>query len=96
MGRPGFLSTSLLLLSTFACEATAFTGTESIILNEITRASNQSLLWGPYRPNLYFGVKPRIPESFSSGLLWANVNEFEGVQKSQWERSLIGTLESCL
>ena len=96
MGRSGLLSTSLLLLSTFAREATASTGSESIILNEITRASNQSLLWGPYRPNLYFGVKPRIPESFSSGLMWANVDDFEGVQNSQLGTELDCTPESYL
>ncbi|KIV99073.1 uncharacterized protein PV09_09180 [Verruconis gallopava] len=44
------------------------------------RASNQSLLWGPYRPNLYFGVRPRIPESLTMGLLWARVEDYVSVQ----------------
>nr|CAG8603675.1 8759_t:CDS:10 [Entrophospora candida] len=26
-------------------------------------AANESLFWGTYRPNLYFGVRPRLPES---------------------------------
>ncbi|KAK7746002.1 Processing alpha glucosidase I [Cytospora paraplurivora] len=28
--------------------------------------------WGPYRPNLYFGVRPQIPETLLMGLMWAS------------------------
>lgn len=49
---------------------------------EIEKASNDSLLWGPYRPNLYFGVRPRIPKSLLTGLLWARVEDFQSVQHS--------------
>jgi hypothetical protein len=42
---------------------------------EIEKASNDSLLWGPYRPNLYFGVRPRIPKSLMGGLLWTKVED---------------------
>ena len=38
--------------------------------------SNSTLLWGPYRPNLYVGIRPRIPESFMAGLMWANVDDY--------------------
>jgi mannosyl-oligosaccharide glucosidase len=54
----------------------------SILINEIGRASNQSLLWGPYKPNLYFGVRPRIPKSLAAGLLWVKVDNFQDVQHS--------------
>lgn len=27
--------------------------------------------WGPYRPNLYFGVRPQVPKTLLSGLMWA-------------------------
>lgn len=50
---------------------------------EIEKASNDSLLWGPYRPNLYFGVRPRIPKSLMGGLLWARVEDYNGVQHSK-------------
>lgn len=50
---------------------------------ENARPSNDSLVWGPYRPNLYFGVRPRIPKSLTTGLLWAKVDNFEGVQHSR-------------
>ena len=52
------------------------------VLAENARRSNDSLLWGPYRPNLYFGVRPRIPKSLTTGLMWAKVDSFQGVQNS--------------
>jgi hypothetical protein len=62
---------------------TAAAGDPSVLISEIARASNQSLLWGPYKPNLYFGVRPRIPKSLSAGLLWAKVDNFQDVQGSE-------------
>ena len=52
------------------------------VLSENAKVSNESLLWGPYRPNLYFGVRPRIPKSLMTGLIWAKVDSFQGVQSS--------------
>jgi Glycosyl hydrolase family 63 N-terminal domain len=46
-------------------------------------ALNGSLLWGPYRPNLYFGIRPRIPKSLLAGLMWAKVDNFATVQNSE-------------
>lgn len=46
--------------------------------------SNETLLWGPYRPNLYFGVRPRLPKSLMTGLMWAKVDSFENVQQSEF------------
>lgn len=46
-------------------------------------ANNDTLLWGPYRPNLYFGVRPRIPKSLLTGLMWANADDFTSVQQSK-------------
>ena len=53
-------------------------------LTENAKLSNESLLWGPYRPNLYFGVRPRIPKSLTTGLLWAKVDSFDSVQHSMF------------
>lgn len=44
--------------------------------------SNDSLLWGPYRPNLYFGVRPRVPKSLLTGLMWTNADDFKYAQES--------------
>lgn len=57
-------------------------GQDQAILSETTGRSNETLLWGPYRPNLYFGVRPRIPKSLTTGLLWAKVDSFQDVQNS--------------
>ena len=50
---------------------------------EAVKANNQSLLWGPYRPNLYFGVRPRLPQSLLAGLMWSNVDEYSSLQSSK-------------
>jgi mannosyl-oligosaccharide glucosidase len=39
--------------------------------------SNESLLWGPYRPNLYFGLRPRMPNSLVAGLMWGKLEDVE-------------------
>ncbi|KAF2127328.1 glycoside hydrolase family 63 protein [Dothidotthia symphoricarpi CBS 119687] len=38
---------------------------------------NASLLWGPYRPNLYLGIRARVPDSLIAGLMWGEVNDIE-------------------
>ncbi|RUS26055.1 glycoside hydrolase [Jimgerdemannia flammicorona] len=43
-----------------------------------SQAANASLLWGTYRPNLYFGTRPRLPESLMTGLMWFNADTIEG------------------
>jgi len=55
---------------------------ESILHSEVGRQNNQSLLWGPYRPNLYFGVRPRIPKSLMTGLMWGKAESYNDFQQS--------------
>ncbi|KXX75152.1 putative mannosyl-oligosaccharide glucosidase [Madurella mycetomatis] len=62
--------------------ATAADEGESILHSEIGRQNNQSLLWGPYRPNLYFGVRPRIPKSLMTGLMWGKVETYTNFQET--------------
>lgn len=47
------------------------------------RLSNDTLFWGPYKPNLYFGVRPRLPKSLTTGLMWAKVEDFRNPQQSR-------------
>lgn len=61
----------------------AAAGDASIRYHEVARKSNESLLWGPYRPNLYFGVRPRIPKSLMGGLMWSRVDNYQDVQTSK-------------
>lgn len=56
----------------------------SILYNEVAKSANQSLLWGPYRPNLYFGVRPRLHNSFMGGLMWANADAMTDIQNSKF------------
>lgn len=39
------------------------------------------LLWSTYAPQLYFGVRPRLPKSLSNGLMWLGLNDWEGIQR---------------
>ncbi|KAK9455596.1 glycoside hydrolase [Dipodascopsis uninucleata] len=56
--------------------------TVRILQSEYSRVTNESLKWGPYRSNLYYGMRPRGGlNSFFSGLMWYNVNDFRGVNK---------------
>ncbi|KAJ1806998.1 Processing alpha glucosidase I, partial [Coemansia sp. RSA 2599] len=36
---------------------------------------DSELLWGTYRPNLYFGTRPRLPNTLLSGLMWFGLDE---------------------
>ncbi|CCU79720.1 mannosyl-oligosaccharide glucosidase [Blumeria hordei DH14] len=53
-----------------------------LLSSSSAQQKNDSLLWGPYRPNLYFGIKPRIPQSFLGGLMWTRVDDFTSLQQN--------------
>lgn len=84
-----FLQLSLLALSAVLTlgPTPVLSQVESGLMSEIERLNNQSLLWGPYKPNLYFGVRPRISNSLWTGLMWVKVDSFQdlghGVLHSQ-------------
>ncbi len=78
--NPLQLLTAVLAVGSAAADAADDT---AILYREVARNTNQSLLWGPYRPNLYFGVRPRIPKSLMGGLMWARVDNFQDVQNSK-------------
>jgi mannosyl-oligosaccharide glucosidase len=61
----------------------------SILIKEAARANNESLLWGPYKSNLYFGVRPRIANSLSAGLMWAKVDDYATAQQSMLQFPLV-------
>ncbi|CAH7667012.1 mannosyl oligosaccharide glucosidase-domain-containing protein [Phakopsora pachyrhizi] len=42
----------------------------------VSKATNQSLLWGTYRPNLYFGLKPCHPNSLMTGMIWFATDDY--------------------
>ncbi|KZT28597.1 glycoside hydrolase family 63 protein [Neolentinus lepideus HHB14362 ss-1] len=49
----------------------------------VSQPSNdsESLLWGAYRPNLYFGLRPRLPQSLMTGLIWFGTQDFMSVSR---------------
>lgn len=79
-----FVSALALLASVTTVSGTteddSATRAEAVLQQELARASNQSLLWGPYNPGLYFGLRPRIPNSFRAALMWTSVDEFADFQ----------------
>lgn len=78
--RLSFVCTTL--LAAFGSANAATSEDASVLTNEVARANNDSLLWGPYKPNLYFGVRPRIPKSLAAGLMWAKLDNYMTAQGS--------------
>lgn len=68
----GLLQAVVLVPSLLTCSVLA---SEAVF----SKASNDTLLWGPYKPNLYFGIRPRIPKSLSLGMLWARTDVYEHI-----------------
>ncbi|CAE6460436.1 unnamed protein product [Rhizoctonia solani] len=63
-----------------------------VILGSLSRALAQestngtyddSLLWGTYRPNLYFGLRPRLPQSLMTGLMWFGTQHYQSLTKTR-------------
>lgn len=56
---------------------------KSSISPEVAQArdeSDASLLWGTYRPQIYFGLRPRLPESLLTGLAWFGLQDYSDFQ----------------
>lgn len=39
--------------------------------------ATEELHWGTYRPGLYFGVRPRLPQSLMTGLIWFGTQDYQ-------------------
>jgi mannosyl-oligosaccharide glucosidase len=65
------------IAATFEFDVEDSTGNSSF--SEYQSLSHTSLLWGPYRSGLYFGIRPRIPRSLLSGLMWFNADDLSNV-----------------
>ncbi|KAG5437789.1 hypothetical protein PCANB_000503 [Pneumocystis canis] len=51
------------------------------LIKQTEIASNASLLWGPYRPNLYMGIRSRDPKSILAGVMWTGLNNYAQIQE---------------
>ncbi|GAA5999150.1 mannosyl-oligosaccharide glucosidase [Rhodotorula paludigena] len=47
--------------------------------------AEDSLLWGTYRPGLYFGLRPRLPSTLMTGLIWFGTGDYQSYQKPRHE-----------
>lgn len=83
MANARLLAVLVGLLSSFSLFAGAFAQDEAVLNAELGRLNNQSLYWGPYRPNLYFGVRQRAPNSLLTGLMWSNVDDYQTARDSK-------------
>ncbi|QPG76138.1 hypothetical protein FOA43_003524 [Brettanomyces nanus] len=52
---------------------------ETSLKDMFDEANDKSLLWGPYRSNLYLGIRPRVPESLLTGLIWFRADDYRSV-----------------
>ncbi|KAK2939152.1 Glycosyl hydrolase family 63, C-terminal [Fusarium oxysporum f. sp. vasinfectum] len=66
--------------ATLALGVSAADDASSVLTTEIGRQNNQSLFWGPYKSNLYFGVRPRTPDGLWTGLMWGKVDNYHDIQ----------------
>ncbi|KAF8061451.1 glycoside hydrolase [Lyophyllum atratum] len=55
----------------------------SLVQLVLSAESNDTLLWGPYRPNLYFGLRPRIPQSLMTGLMWFGTHDYQSISRTR-------------
>ncbi|KZT11512.1 glycoside hydrolase family 63 protein [Laetiporus sulphureus 93-53] len=44
---------------------------------------SESLTWGAYRPNLYFGLRPRVPQSLMTGLMWFGTRDYQSLPRAR-------------
>ncbi|KAI3327053.1 glycoside hydrolase family 63 protein [Xylariaceae sp. AK1471] len=49
------------------------------VISQNATGSQLVFTWGPYRPNLYFGLRPRIPKTLLVGLMWANGDDIDNM-----------------
>ncbi|PCH38371.1 glycoside hydrolase family 63 protein [Wolfiporia cocos MD-104 SS10] len=52
------------------------------VLSQPTNDS-ESLEWGVYRPGLYFGLRPRIPQSLMTGLMWFGTQDYQSLTRAR-------------
>jgi mannosyl-oligosaccharide glucosidase len=89
-GTLAILTASVTLLGSFN-PVQSLTPQEAQLNVAAGKALNDSLLWGTYRPNLYFGTRPRIPESLLTGIMWFSGDNAQGFQSESW-----GAVPDCI
>ncbi|KAG5520217.1 hypothetical protein PMAC_001295 [Pneumocystis sp. 'macacae'] len=47
-----------------------------MLIKKAEALENTSLLWGPYRPNLYIGIRGRDPKAILAGVMWGGLDDY--------------------
>ncbi|PHH69374.1 hypothetical protein CDD82_7805 [Ophiocordyceps australis] len=68
------------LAAALLAQAASASADDALMAGELSRLNNQSLFWGPYKPNLYFGVRPRTSPGLWTGLMWGRIQTYEDVK----------------
>ena len=50
-------------------------------------------LWGTYRPHLYFGLRPQLPESLLTALAWYGTHELAGIRDMRYSCADTGGID---
>lgn len=50
----------------------------------------EELRWGTYRPGVYFGVRPRLPQSLVTGLMWFGTQNYQSFGSAQYITIYLG------
>ena len=61
--------------------ASSSSNNDTTLASKYAKLADDSLLWGPYRSSLYFGIRPRIPKSLLSGLMWFPITDYKSMNK---------------
>lgn len=69
---------------------------QTAFAHQSTNDSDSSLLWGTYRPNLYFGLRPRVPQSLMTGLMWFGTQDYRSVSRASSQLMLLLCLTGSL
>lgn len=78
------------LATILAAGLVAATNFDANILQDeihISSSYNESMLWGTYRPNLYFGTRTRTKDTLLTGIAWFGA---AALDKAPWESKMIG------
>ncbi|GAA5925452.1 mannosyl-oligosaccharide glucosidase [Sporobolomyces koalae] len=76
--RVGSIAAGLVALAASAHAQVDLSNAEPLL-----QSANDSLLWGTYRPNLYFGLRPRLPSSLLTGMMWFGAQDYHGLSKAR-------------
>ncbi|KDN45932.1 glycoside hydrolase family 63 protein [Tilletiaria anomala UBC 951] len=82
----------LLAICAFVHASPATTSDATRALASAERALNASLLWGSYRPQNYFGFRPRLPATLVFGIAWAGVSSGVGAPSGQGYAQMLQNL----